>query len=133
MSDSATVRGVVHFIDETKSYGQKGFRKRTVVLEQPNDRFTNYIPVEFTRDDCESVDELKVGDDVEITYFLTGRKWQRDERSEVKYFLNAEATSFRVVGAGGGGDSSNSGASVDDVNAQLADAAEDGDDDNVPF
>ena len=44
MSDQATIRGVVHFIEETKTYGQKGFRKRLVVLEQDNGRFVNYIP-----------------------------------------------------------------------------------------
>ena len=97
MSD-AKVRGVVHFIDETKSYGQKGFRKRLVVLEQANDRFTNYIPVEFTHEGCDSVDDLKKGDEVEIDYRLSGRKWQKDPQSEVRYFLNAEASSYRVLG-----------------------------------
>ena len=39
----ATVQGVVHLVEETKTYGQKGFRKRLVVLEQENGRFTNYL------------------------------------------------------------------------------------------
>ena len=43
----AKVQGVVHLIEETKTYGQKGFRKRLVVLEQDKGRFVNYIPVEF--------------------------------------------------------------------------------------
>ena len=42
-----TVRGVVHLIEETKSFGQKGFRKRLVVLEQSKGTFTNFSPVEF--------------------------------------------------------------------------------------
>ncbi len=97
MSD-ATVRGIVHVIEETKTYGSKGFRKRLVVLEQDNGRFPAYIPVDFIQDACDDVDQLNVGDDVEIAYRLNGRKWQRDANSEVKYFLNAEATSFKVVG-----------------------------------
>src|SRR4026208_23983 len=96
MSD-ANVRGVVHLIEETKHYGQKGFRKRLVVIEQDNGRFTNYIPFEFTNDGCDTVDELKSGDEVEIAYRLSGRKWQKDSNSEVKFFLNAEATSFKVL------------------------------------
>ena len=96
MSD-ATVRGTVHLIEETKTYGQKGFRKRLVVLEQDKGRFINYIPVDFVHDGCDAVDELSVGDDVEVTYRLSGRKWQRDERSEVKFFLNAEATEFKKI------------------------------------
>ena len=96
------VRGIVHVVEETKTYGQKGFRKRLVVLEQDTGRFTNYIPVEFIRDNCEMADDLNVGDDVEISYQLSGRKWQRDPNSEVKYFLTAEALSFKVLSGQGG-------------------------------
>lgn len=35
-----TVRGVGHLIEETKTFGPKGFRKR-LVLEQPKSAFTN--------------------------------------------------------------------------------------------
>lgn len=103
MSDT-TVRGIVHVVEETKTYGQKGFQKRLVVLEQDTGRFTNYIPVEFIRDNCSSADDLNVGDDVEISYQLSGRKWQRDPDSEVKYFLTAEALSFKKLGDGAGPD-----------------------------
>ena len=74
MSDSK-VSGVVHLIEETKTYGNKGFRKRLVVLEQDNGRFTNYVPVEFTQDRCDTADGIKVGDELEVTYRLNGRKW----------------------------------------------------------
>jgi hypothetical protein len=100
MSD-AKVRGVVHLIEETKTYGQKGFRKRLVVLEQEKGSFTNYIPLEFTRDSCDAVDQLQVGDEVEVEYYLNGRKWQRDPQSETKYFVNLEATGFKLMSGGG--------------------------------
>ena len=116
MSD-AKVRGIVHFIDETKTYGQNGFRKRLVVLEQDKQKFTNYVPIEFTHDNCDTVDQLKVGDDIEVDYRLSGRKWQKDAKSEVKYFLNAEGMSFQVVTGG----APSAGAS--DANAALAEAA----------
>ena len=127
MSD-AKVRGVVHVVEETKTYGQKGFRKRLVVLEQDNGRFTNYIPVEFIQDACSKADGLNVGDEIEVDYRLSGRKWQRDPNSEVKYFLSAEALDYRVIG---GTDGSQSTASVEDANAQFAEAA--ADDDEIPF
>ena len=60
------VRGTVHVIEETKTYGQSGFRKRLVVLEQDKGRFVNYVPVEFVQDNCDTVDDLNVGDEVEI-------------------------------------------------------------------
>jgi hypothetical protein len=130
MSD-AKVRGVVHLIEETKTYGQKGFRKRLVVLEQDNDRFTNYIPFDFIQDACDSVDELNVGDEVEITYRLAGRKWQKDAKSEVKFFLNAEATAFKVLGGKGSSTASKAPDDDSDPNAGLSEAAYDEED--IPF
>ena len=125
MSD-ATVKGTIHLIEETKTYGQKGFRKRLVVLEQTKGGgFTNCIPVEFLKDACDSVDELHLGDEIEVSYRLSGRRWQRDESSEPKYFLSAEAMSFRVLNGGG---SAQSGAGPD-IDSVLAEAA----DDDVPF
>jgi ribosomal protein L15 len=99
MSD-ATVSGVIHLIEETKTYGSKGFRKRLVVLEQDKGSFTNYVPIEFTRDGCDAVDELNVGDEIEVAYRLSGRRWQKDEKSEAKYFVNVEALSFKLLGSG---------------------------------
>ena len=85
MSDPV-VSGTVHVIEETKTFGQKGFRKRLVVLEQDLGRFTNYLPMEFIQDSCDAVDELNVGDKIEISYRLSGRKWSSDPQSDVKYF-----------------------------------------------
>ena len=121
----AKVRGVVHLIEDTKTYGQKGFRKRLVVLEQDNGRFTNYVPVDFIQDGCDTVDDMNVGDEVEITYRLSGRKWQKDANSEVKFFLNAEASSFKILDAGAAAPDTTS------ANDALAEAADD--DDEVPF
>ena len=101
MSDTK-IGGVVHLIEDTKTYGNNGFRKRLVVLEQENGSFTNYIPVDFIKDSCDAVDDMNVGDEVEITYRLSGRRWQKDEASDVKYFLSAEAMSFKIVGSSGG-------------------------------
>lgn len=98
MSDG-TVKGVVHVIEPTKTFGQNGFRKRLVVLEQDKGRFTNYIPIDFTYEGCDKVDDLSVGDEIEVTFRLSGRKWQRDPNSDVKYFLNAEAQDFNKAGA----------------------------------
>jgi hypothetical protein len=124
MSDGK-IKGVVHFIDSTKTFGQKGFRKRLVVLEQnTGGRFTNYVPLEFTQDGCDRVDQLNMGDEVEVEFRLSGRKWQRDPQSEVKYFVNAEATTFKVLAGKAPMDESS-------INQQFVEA--DGDDEDVPF
>jgi len=138
MSD-AKVRGIIHLIEDTKTYGQKGFRKRMVVLEQGSERFTNYLPLDFIQDGCDSVDELNVGDDVEISYRLSGRKWQKDAHSEVKYFLSAEATGFNVIKskgsagnrAAGNKETGEKSANIASANNQLSEAGYA--DDDIPF
>jgi hypothetical protein len=122
-----SVRGVVHLIEETKTYGSKGFRKRLVVLEQDKGSFTNFIPVEFTRDSCESVDEMNEGDEVEITYRLNGRRWQKDANSEVRFFVNVEAMSFKVLGNANPDDAMSE--RVTDANAAFDQASEE----DAPF
>ena len=125
MSEASIIRGIVHVIEETKTFGQKGFRKRTVVLEKDNGRFTNYVPIDFLRDACDTVDEMNVGDEVEISYQLGGRKWQRDAQSEVKYFLSAEAFSFKVLSGGGA-----AAADAGSANDAFAESYDEGD---IPF
>ncbi len=130
MSNEAVVAGIVHLIEETKTYGQKGFRKRLVVLEQESGSFTNYVPVEFIRDACDTVDQLSVGDKVEVTYRLSGRRWQRDADSEVRFFVNVEGLSF-TKSDGVPGSASGSNSASGSGNDSFAEAAFD--DDDVPF
>jgi len=112
------------------------------VLEQVSDRFTNYIPIEFTGDACENADGLSEGQDVEFTYRLSGRRWQKDSQSEVKFFLNAEAVNYKILGGGTGnaeqgkteqgdtGQGNTGQTSQVDPNDAFAEAAQD---DDVPF
>jgi hypothetical protein len=128
MSDSKVV-GVVHLIEETKEYGAKGFRKRLVVLEQDKGSFTNYVPVEFLKDQCDKVDELNEGDEIEVVYRLNGRRWQKDNNSEAKYFLSAEALSFKITSDGSSSRSQTMSERITDANDALAEASED----DAPF
>lgn len=91
------IQGTVHAITPTQAYGQKGFRKRDLVIEADDGRWTNYIPIEFTNDGCEAIDDVRPGDEVKIEFSLGGRKWQKDPDSEVRYFLAAKAIRHRVT------------------------------------
>jgi hypothetical protein len=126
MSDP-TVSGIVHLIEETKTYGSKGFRKRLVVLEQDKGSFTNFVPVEFTRDLCDTVDEMNEGDEVEISYRLSGRRWQKDANSEVRFFVNVEALTFKILGNANPADAMSE--RVSDPNEAFNEAAEE----DAPF
>lgn len=118
--------GIVHAVGEIKTYGAKGFQKRVVVIEQENGRWSNYIPVELTGDNCVLADDLQVGDEVEVGGNLTGRKWQKDPSAEVQYFLGFEAREVSVTGAAGPRE-----ASVASEETYVAPAA--AYDDDIPF
>ena len=95
------------------------------MLEQDLGRFVNYVPLDFIGDACDSANDLHVGDEIEVQYRLSGRKWQRDSQSEVKFFLSAEVTSFQPK-------SSRAAATETTANSALDEAAYD-DVDDVPF
>ena len=100
-SMSYLVTGTVHLLEDTKTYGSGGFCKRLMVLEKSSNGFTNYVPLEFIKEDCDSANSLSPGDEVEVQFRLNGRKWQRDSDSDVRYFLNAEVVSFKVTSSEG--------------------------------
>ena len=126
-----TVSGKVIVVEDTKTYGQKGFRKRLVVLEQDKGRFSNYVPIEFTNDNCDKVDGISLGDEIEVTYRLNGRKWQKDPSAEVKFFVNVEAIKFAIQGGAGNSQTAADPAAsknLDEANAELTYSEED-----IPF
>ena len=96
-----TTRGTICAINETQSIGSKGFRKRLVVLEQNEGRWSNFVPVEFLQDDCDAVDDFCIGDEIDITFALQGRKWQKSADAPVQYFLACQAISWRTISSSG--------------------------------
>lgn len=92
------VTGTVYLVDDAKTYGSRGtFKKRLVVLTQENERSTNYVPLEFVQQDCKLADDMRIGEEVEVEFVLKGREWQKDSRSEVRYFLNAEVVNWKSI------------------------------------
>ena len=92
------VTGTVHVIDPAQEFGQKGFRKRLLVLRQDFANWTNYIAVWFAKEGCDKLDSLNVGDVIDVEFRLSGRKYQRDESSPVKWFTDVEGVDFAIQG-----------------------------------
>ena len=78
------VAGKVKKIDETKTYGSNGFRKREMVVTT-DEQYPQMILVEFIQDKCDLLDNFNIGDDVKISINLRGREWINPE-GEAKYF-----------------------------------------------
>ena len=78
------VTGKIRWIDETKTYGNNGFRKREVVITT-EEQYPQQILIEFIQDKCELLNNYQVGQNVKIGINLRGREWTNPE-GETKYF-----------------------------------------------
>ena len=72
------VTGKIKKIDETKTFGASGFRKREMVVTTA-DQYPQMILVEFVQDKVDLLNSYKVGDDVKISINLRGSEWINPE------------------------------------------------------
>ena len=78
------ITGKIKKIDETKTFGASGFRKREVVITT-DEQYPQMLMVEFVQDKCDLLNSYQVGQEVKISINLRGREWINPE-GEAKYF-----------------------------------------------
>ncbi|MEM7055748.1 MAG: DUF3127 domain-containing protein [Bacteroidota bacterium] len=67
------------------------FKKRMFTLEYAdNPQYPEYITFELIQDRCELIDGFQVGQEIEVSFNLKGRKWVNPE-GETKYFNSLQA------------------------------------------
>ena len=70
-----THEGTVLTVGETMTVGQ-AFIKRAIVLKDGTEQYPKGLPFEFTKEDTDLLDDVKVGDRVKISFFVEGsREW----------------------------------------------------------
>ena len=78
------VQGIIKMIDETKTYGSNGFRKREMVITT-EEQYPQHILVEFIQDKCDLLNSYSVGQKGKVSINLRGREWGNPQ-GETKYF-----------------------------------------------
>ncbi|MEZ4841843.1 MAG: DUF3127 domain-containing protein [Flavobacteriaceae bacterium] len=76
--------GSIKKIDETKTFGASGFRKREMVVTT-DEQYPQMLLIEFVQDKCDALDNFKIGENVKVSINLKGREWINPE-GEAKYF-----------------------------------------------
>ncbi|MDC6365433.1 MULTISPECIES: DUF3127 domain-containing protein [Flavobacteriaceae] len=92
------VQGRIKMIDETKTYGNNGFRKREVVVTT-EEQYPQHILVEFVQDKCDLLNNYNVGQSVKISINLRGREWVNPQ-GETKYFNSIQGWRIENLEAG---------------------------------
>ena len=78
------IQGTIKLIDETKTYGNNGFRKRELVLTT-EEQYPQHLMIEFVQDKTELLNNFNQGQKVKISINLRGREWTNPQ-GETKYF-----------------------------------------------
>lgn len=73
MSRKYTYAGTVHQIGPVQNY-KSGFSKRTLVLKNVDEKYTNYAAFEFMKDKVGLLDRLQPGDVIEVEFFIQARE-----------------------------------------------------------
>lgn len=90
------VAGKLVVINATQVVSDK-FSKRTFVVETA-DQYPQSIEFQLTQDKCDYLDSYKVGDQVNVSLNIRGRKWDSPS-GETKYFNTLEAWKIEKVGS----------------------------------
>jgi len=89
------VQGKIKKIDETKTYGASGFRKREMVITT-NEQYPQDLQLEFVQDKCDVLNGYEVGQDVVIGINLRGREWINPEGKAV-YFNTIQGWNIKKL------------------------------------
>ena len=78
------IQGKIKMIDETKTFGSNGFRKREMVVTT-EEQYPQHLMIEFVQDKTDLLNPFKEGDSVKVSINLRGREWVNPQ-GETKYF-----------------------------------------------
>ena len=122
------VSGKIKWLDETKTYGNNGFRKREVVVTT-EEQYSQHILVEFVQDKCDLLNAFQMGQNVKIGINIRGREWVNPQ-GETKYFNSIQGWRIEVAGESSGSEMP---PMPPPPASEPAHDASDGPDDDLPF
>lgn len=93
------IEGKLHLKNDTVQVSDK-FKKREFVIEYvENPMYPQHVLFQLTQDKVDLIDNYEVGQQLEVTFNLRGRKWQSPD-GVVKYFNTLEAWRLEPVQSG---------------------------------
>ena len=90
------VTGKIHFVGALRVVSEK-FKSKDVVL-LTDEKYPQYITIQFTQDKTELVTQNNIGEEVEVSINLRGREW-KSPTGEIKYFNTIEGWQINAVQA----------------------------------
>ena len=89
------VTGKIHNVGALRLVSDK-FKSKDVVL-LTDEKFPQYITIQFTQEKTNMISEENIGEQVEVSINLRGREW-KSPTGEIKYFNTIEGWQINAVG-----------------------------------
>ena len=121
--------GSIKKIDQTKTFGASGFRKREMVVTT-DEQYPQMLLIEFVQDKCDALDNFKIGENVKVSINLRGREWINPE-GEAKYFNSIQGWRIEKLQSAASSDEIPPIEAIDAF--EPADTTFDEDPDDLPF
>ena len=119
------IKGKVHEVSATVQVTDS-LKKRELILEYiENPQYPEYLKFEAIQDRCNLLDNVKVGDDVEVFFNLRGRPWT-DKTGKKTYFNSLQLWKLNTLAGAGA-------STTPEYAAPSADISATAEDDDLPF
>ncbi|QQL49617.1 DUF3127 domain-containing protein [Mucilaginibacter ginkgonis] len=119
------IKGKVHEVSPTQQVTET-LKKRELILEYiENPQYPEYLKFEAIQDRCNLLDNVQVGDNVDVSFNLKGRPWT-DKTGKKTYFNSLQLWKINKIDGGAAGSSAPEYAPPVDLTSSA-------DDDDLPF
>lgn len=89
------LNGILKVINDTQVVSDR-FKKREVVITDNSGQYPQDISFQLTQEKTDAVNDMKVNDAVQVSFFLRGREWTSPQ-GEVKYFNALDIWSIKKM------------------------------------
>lgn len=87
--------GFIEHVGDVQNISEK-FSKRDLVLRIDSGKYTEFIRCEATNNACDMLNNFKQDDEVKISVYLTGRKYNKPT-GDVAYFTSVKLSAINKV------------------------------------
>lgn len=95
-----TLKGELKVINDVQQISDS-FKKREFVVVDASGQYAQTILFQAVQDRCDLLNNFKVGDNVEVTFFLRGREWTNPKDGQVRFFNSLDAWKIEPLGSPG--------------------------------
>jgi hypothetical protein len=90
------IKGKVHEVSPTAQVTESQKKRELIVEYIENPQYPEYLKFEAIQDRCSLLDNLRVGDDIEVFFNLKGRPWT-DKTGKKTYFNSLQLWKVNVL------------------------------------